>query len=147
MDDYKESKQELLATIERRFQFIIILVLFLPFISDNLVRIMPGTTDGRPPFIGIIISYTFIIYLLFEIFRKKINRKLLEPIALLLILFSYTLIIVIGFCTDQHVFQSLWKYIALDVSILGSIILPFIITILIVIDPIKYFIHFIKSKI
>jgi hypothetical protein len=97
-----QTKGEILATIERRFQFVIILALFLPVVwgnvSEILKGVLPSVVYSQLSF-GIIISYIITSYLILEIFKNEIDEKnlFLSLISGILLIISFALVIIISF--------------------------------------------------
>ena len=152
MKEQSVTKKELLSTVERRFQFVVVLGLFLPFIADNLLQISPDLSKvlggSWVSFNYTIISAIFISYLLIEIFRKTIKENFLQWIAGALIALSYTLIVVIGFAsTAKGVELSGWKLVLFDISVLGNIFIPILILVLPIASLINDGIRFITKKV
>jgi hypothetical protein len=137
MKDIKNT-DEILATIERRFQFVIVLALFLPFVWDNFIKAFPSISIyiSHRPYLGIIITYIFLVYFLFEFSRKEFTEKTLNVIAGSLLFLSYSLIILIGLTIDSSGGNiSGWKFTLIEIAILGNIILPPFILIFVLVNP------------
>jgi hypothetical protein len=152
MKEQEDSNKEVLATIDRRFQFLSVIAVFLPFVWSDLQNIAPATSlwllinSKISP--GVIISYTFINYLLFEIVRNYIvSKKFLRFIAMSLIALSYTLIAVVVFGSGQpSIPLSGWKFVFLEMAFIAGSFLSAIISFIIVYSPAVYFFRLVLKK-
>lgn len=131
VEEEKIVRKEVLDVIERRFQFVIILALFLPFVWSKLQVAAPTMVghwaDNPSAYTGLIISLVFSCYLLFEIFRKIISQRVLTRVATILIVLSYSLIVVISLASVTGFALVGWKLVLLGVAIIGNMLAPIII--------------------
>lgn len=131
MEEEKVARKEVLDVIERRFQFVIILALFLPFVWSKLQMTAPTMVghwaDNPAAYTGLIISLAFSCYLLFEIFRKVISQRVLVRVATVLIVLSYSLIVVISLASVTGFELAGWKLVLLGVAIIGNMLAPIIV--------------------
>ncbi len=131
----KTKRDTSLETIDRRFQFIIVLALFLPFIWDDLVKIVPSIIDqlgsNRSSYIGLLITYILLSYTFFEFGRELIKDRLLEVVKETLLLLSYTLIILIAFASAHQLeIVAGWKFYLVGFSFVFNMVLPILVLIL-----------------
>ncbi|MFM2357360.1 MAG: hypothetical protein RJA61_97 [Candidatus Parcubacteria bacterium] len=125
--DGVENNKNLLDEIERRFQFTIIVSLFLDSAWSlflNKFTIFVGTFKNTS-FVVLVASYVFLSYLIFEVFKKKLRNKILNFISSILLVFSFCLIVVIGFSPNQNMVEAFnWYYFTSSFALLGIMFLP-----------------------
>ncbi len=131
MFDNEKNIKDILTTIERRFQFVIVLALFLPSIWNDvsaiLLKAIPTIADKVS--FGIIIAYVLTAYILLEIFKKIITKNFLITISYILLTLSYTLVVVISFASGYKIGDLVgWKLTFFTISAIAVPFLCFFLT-------------------
>jgi len=120
------SSNELLAAIERRFQFTLIISIFL---SDAWDKVQKVINDSLPHVIsdkysyGVALAYIFLGYIAMEIFRPTLKKWQLEVQAYLLLVLPFALVIVIGFFLMYRDSLSGWYLLLFNAA---AISIPFL---------------------
>lgn len=117
IDHHKRSN--LFEQIERRFQFVIILALFLPSIwtnvSQELVEFTPGISSEL--FLYVIISSIFLTYIFVQMIQESMSKKLLEIIQATLLFYSFLLVtMIVAVTTAQGHLLLDWNKLAFGLS-------------------------------
>ncbi len=98
MDKIKKGDQiNQIQVVESRFQFAIILSLFLPTIWEGVSEFSNLSTQvDMQLWLGIVITMIFFSYIFVEITKDSVKEGYIEAIGILLLCFSYLLVIIIG---------------------------------------------------
>jgi hypothetical protein len=137
MDLEKETRKDILATIERRLQFVIILSVFLPDVWESAKEISPQILTqifgNKFDSVGVVVAYVFIAYLFFELLKKTLSKSVLVSISTITLLLSYSLVVVIGMVYVKGSNLAGWELLLTRLGAIGMIIIPAIFLLIIVI--------------
>ena len=94
----KHTKKEMKETIERRFQFILLLALYLPVIWDKTTSILKSFSLAfdYQLILGTIITSLLLSYVFSELLKNEFTTKILSVLENLTLAASYLLVTIIG---------------------------------------------------
>jgi hypothetical protein len=124
-------------TLERRLQFILLIILFMPEVSESIESLL-SNVENKNLYTGILISATFLTYLLVEMSREdNLPKKMGVWLSNLSLVVMFLLVAVVGTVLSYNV-NSI--PIVLQLGALTALaLLPWVMIVMLIIATVGFF--------